>query len=445
MFESQELQLEQAPAVNQLNNMMHEDMRQQLEVIRQQLVELRQEVGDTRQQLTHMQAQVSTLYGLSHYIGPHDMQGLHQWTLLMYVLLTPCRWLLAPVRWLRARARRGKQMIAKLHPLRFWSLLYWILFGLVLWRGRLIGWYQRRHRPIRCDTPQSVPQATLAPQTESTNKPVNLLCRDAARAKLQEDVEYAIQVGQNYLNLLAAHQINLQDKVLLEIGPGTNYGSTLVLACHGAKVMVADRFLAPWDPDYHPHFYALLRDRVQEKMPGADVRPLEAILAHGGYTPDSIRCYATSLEELTHIPTASVDIIFSNAVLEHVYDPATAFKSLARVSKPGGRGFHQVDFRDHRSMERPLEFLLMSPADFAREFVEIHGERGNRYRPWEYAQLFESVGFQVLKFEPSAFADDDYLQEFIPRLRAVKEAKHRDAEADMLKVVGGYYVVTRTA
>jgi SAM-dependent methyltransferase len=413
-------------------------MRQQLEVIRQQLVELRQEVGDTRQQLTHMQAQVSTLYGLSHYIGPYDMQGLHQWTLLMYALLTPCRWLLA-------QARRGKHIRGKLHRLRFWSLFYWTLFAWVLWRARIIEFGKRRHRASQFAGPQSVPQAPLAPHTESTNKPVNLLGRDAARAKLQEDVEYAIQVGQNYLHLLATHQINLKGQVLLEIGPGINYGSTLVLACHGAKVMVADRFLAPWDPDYHPHFYALLRDGIQAKMPGADVMPLETILAHAGYTPDSIRCYTTSLEELTYIPTASVDIIFSNAVLEHIYDPPTAFKSLARVSKLGGRGFHQVDFRDHRSMERPLEFLLMSPTDFAREFAAIHGERGNRYRPWEYAQLFASVGFQVLQFEPSAFADDGYLQEFIPRLRAAQEAKHRAAEADMLKVVGGYYVVTRTA
>jgi hypothetical protein len=96
-------------------------------------------------------------------------------------------------------------------------------------------------------------------------------------------------------------------------------------------------------------------------------------------------------------------------------------------------------------MERPLEFLLMSPTDFARDFAECHGECGNRYRPWEYAQLFESVGFEVLKFESSAFADDNYLQEFLPRLRATEQAKNRDAEANMLKVVGGYYVVTRTA
>ena len=145
--------------------------------------------------------------------------------------------------------------------------------------------------------------------------------------------------------------------------------------------MVADRFLAPWDPDYHPQFHILLRDRIQEKIPEADVSPLEIILAHGGYLSDTIRCYATALEELTNIPTASVDIIFSNAVLEHIYDPPTAFKSLARVSKLGGWGFHQVDFRDHRSMEQPLEFLLMSEAEFVQEFTQCHGECGNRYRP----------------------------------------------------------------
>lgn len=283
------------------------------------------------------------------------------------------------------------------------------------------------------------------PQSELTSQPVNMLPRDTAPAKLQEDVKYAIQITQGYLRLLTANQISPQGKVILELGPGINYGSTLVLACLGAKAMVADRFLAPWDPDYHPQFYTLLRDWLQEQMPGADVRPIKNILSHGGYTPRSIRCYATALEALANIPTASVDVIFSNAVLEHIYDPPTAFKSLARVSKPAGTGFHQVDFRDHRSMERPLEFLLMSQTDFAREFAERHGECGNRYRPWEYTQLFENVGFQVLKFEPSAFAEENYLQEFIPRLRATEHAKDRDAETNMLKVISGLYTVTRGA
>ena len=300
-------------------------------------------------------------------------------------------------------------------------------------RARLLG---RRH---------AMPGTPLAPQTESSSKPVNMLPRETAPEALQADVNYAIQIGQGFLRLLTANQINPQGKVILELGPGINYGSALVLACCGAKAMVADRFLAPWDPDYHPQFYALLHDSLPEKLPGADVRPIEHILSHGSYTPESIRCYATALEALANIPTASVDVTISNAVLEHIYDPPTAFKSLARVAKPAGTGFHQVDFRDHRSMERPLEFLLMSETEFAQEFAERHGECGNRYRPWEYTQLFESAGFHVQKFEPSAFADDDYLKEFIPRLHATEHAKARDVETPLLKVVSGLYTVTRRA
>lgn len=449
MCEPQELRLEPGPALHQTGGVMHDDMRQQLEGLWQQVVELRQEVHDTRQQLAHMQNQVSALYGLSQYVDPRRWLakgrrwGKQRGARVRSVVLTPWRWL-------RVRLSRGKQVCAKLHPRSLWSLGYWALFGWVLWRGRLRRFYQHprgalRYWARRFGRRQGVPHVTLTPQPESTGQPVNMLSRDATPEKLQEDVRYAIQVGQAWLNLLAADQINPQGKVILEIGPGINYGSTLVLACYGANVMVADRFLAPWEPDYHPQFYALLRDEIQKQLPGADVRPLDTILAHGGYTPDSLRCYATALEDLSDIPTASVDIIFSNAVLEHIYHPLAAFKSLARVAKPGGMGFHQVDFGDHGCRERPLDFLLMSQAEFARDFAERHGERGNRYRPWEYAQFFESVGFQVLKFAPSAFVNDAYLQEFMPRLRATAQARNRHAEAHMLKVIGGYYVVTRTA
>jgi len=114
-----------------------QELRQQLEGIRQQLLELRQEVGATQQQLAHMQTQVSTLYSLIQYIGPHHMGGFLEGTWLVYVLLTPWRWL-------RARLRRGKQVLDKLQLLRPWSAFYWALFAWVLWRGRLSRFLQRR-------------------------------------------------------------------------------------------------------------------------------------------------------------------------------------------------------------------------------------------------------------------------------------------------------------
>ena len=156
--------------------------------------------------------------------------------------------------------------------------------------------------------------------------------------------------------------------------------------------MVADRFLPPWDPDYHPKFYALLKDSMENHWPLIDPTPLDRVLSQGQCPPESISLCSSSLEKLSGIPNRSVDIVVSNAVFEHLYDLKSAFSHLARITKAGGLGLHQVDFRDHRDNSRPLEHLLMRDDEFYGKFKAIHGEFGNRFRPQEMRQLLEQVG-----------------------------------------------------
>ena len=217
-----------------------------------------------------------------------------------------------------------------------------------------------------------------------------------------------------------------------------------MLACLGAQVMVADRFLAPWDDNYHPRFYALLREWIEKNHANADLTPLNIILSSGRYSAESIRLFTTPLEKLDGVQKASVDVVLSNAVLEHLADPLPAFRQLARVSKPGALGYHQVDFRDHNDFSKPLEFLLSEDRSFAKEFSQRHGERGNRFRPAEYSTFFEKTGFRVLQFSPSCNADKEYLVEFLPRLQSAAGSKYQHEQVDNLRVIGGLFCVKKT-
>lgn len=236
-----------------------------------------------------------------------------------------------------------------------------------------------------------------------------------------------------------------QDKVILEIGPGLNFGSALYLTCFGARALVVDPFLAPWDAEYHPGLYTMMRDTILQETPQQDITPFNIILNHNGYDPDIIKPVRTSLEDLKGISTSSVDMIFSNAVLEHLYDPLHAFRSLARVSKPGCTGFHQVDFRDHRNFDMPLEFLLLRDGEFANLGKERDFECGNRWRSFEYTILFERVGFQVIDISGKLHTEVSYLQEFIPRLRAAKGSKYQNCNENDLAIIGAFYKVEKKA
>lgn len=262
--------------------------------------------------------------------------------------------------------------------------------------------------------------------------------------ELLEDVKYALQVGKGFVRGLPQGSPSLRGKVVLEIGPGLNFGSALYLTCFGARALVVDPYLAPWDEEYHPRFYKLMRDAILQETPQLDVGPFDRILSLGGYDPDILRPVRTSLEGLQGIATSSVDFIFSNAVFEHLYDPRLAFKSIARITKPGGMGFHQIDFRDHRDFDAPLEFLLLEDNEFTKLGEERHYEFGNRWRPYEYKKLFESVGFRVTEIFEGLFAENGYLENFIPRLRVAEGSKYQHCDEKHLPLIGALFKVQKS-
>lgn len=273
-------------------------------------------------------------------------------------------------------------------------------------------------------------------------EPVNYRKLDSSPKALQRDVRYSFTGSNFYFGIFAGEF--LKGKKVLEIGPGINFGLPLILACYGAEVVVADRFLPSWDPDYHPKFYALLRTTLSNvNCPLIDLTPLDKVLSQGGYPPESISLCSCSLEELSGIPDQSVDVVMSNAVLEHLYDLELAFSHLARITKPGGLGLHQVDFRDHLNFYRPLEHLLLGDEEFSQEFTAKHGELGNRYRPQEMRQLWELKGFEVKKFRPDILVDEAYFTEFLGRLRRARASRYHDYPADDLRFLSGLFYVLK--
>jgi SAM-dependent methyltransferase len=236
--------------------------------------------------------------------------------------------------------------------------------------------------------------------------------------------------------------VPLRNKTVLEIGPGTNFGPLFLLACHGAIPIVADRFLAPWDPDYHPCFYRTFRSELMRKHSEIDPGPIDRLIQSDGYPEDVLRRVTSGAESLA-LPSNSVDIALSNAVFEHLEDHSKAFSELFRITKPGGWGFHQVDFRDHRSFERPLEHLLMSPREFQRLANGCFRECGTALRHYELSRLFRDCGFELQQFTANEFATPEYLADFMRRLRKSRRSSYREASEEQLRVLSGFFIVRK--
>jgi hypothetical protein len=199
---------------------------------------------------------------------------------------------------------------------------------------------------------------------------------------LTDDVDYALQNARINLDIARTAQIDLSRANILEIGPGLSLAPQLALASYGARVTVADPFLKRWDRNYHPEFYRQFRAKWD-----GPAAAIDAVVKANGYPPDVIRCVMQPIERLGLLDGQQFDLILSNAVLEHIFDFASACRMLAMLTRTGGVNSHQVDFRDHLNFERPLEFLLRSDTRFLLERARHPGGLGNRMRHSEYVQL----------------------------------------------------------
>jgi len=273
--------------------------------------------------------------------------------------------------------------------------------------------------------------------------PVNHRKRDCSDAQIRKDVAYVLGVGGSLLKAIRKLGVPLEGKTVLEIGPGINMGCPMLLAAHGARPVVVDRFLAPWDPEYHGRFYDLLRQELARTDPAADVRPLTALLDARGYPTRIIQRVSASLEKAP-LPDGCCDFVWSNAVLEHVYDLDDSFAQLYRLTKPGGYNLHQVDFRDHRNFDKPMEYLLLSDREFATTFENAHSDCGNRWRLEEMTDRLIAAGFELIDFHPTEFSRPEYLRTFLPRLRRCG-SRYQDWPVDKLQILGGRYTLRRPA
>jgi SAM-dependent methyltransferase len=208
-------------------------------------------------------------------------------------------------------------------------------------------------------------------------------------------------------------------------------------------VAVADRFLAPFRSSYHIPIYRNLVELLRGTESHSDVQPIERCIASEAHPPDVITTLNLSLERLGTKPQQVFDIVLSNAVFEHLFNPLRALRALWTLTAANGIGLHQVDFRDHRSYDRPLEYLLMDEFSFVELLQQERGGCGNRLRPHQMDGLFRRAGFSKIDFVPNMWATDDYLSDLFPRLRACPESPYYETSIERLRVTGGQYFTAK--
>lgn len=180
--------------------------------------------------------------------------------------------------------------------------------------------------------------------------------------------------------------------VALELGPGGSALSAVVAAAYGAlacHLIDSGRFatddLAPYkDMARHLHEHGF---------------PAPDLAAAGDLEAALLACraqYATEgLASLRALPAASVDFIWSQAVLEHVRraEFLATMKELRRILRPDGVCSHRVDLKDH--LGGGLNNMRLHRSLWEKEWMARSGFYTNRLRMAEMIALFREAGFAV--------------------------------------------------
>jgi len=269
-----------------------------------------------------------------------------------------------------------------------------------------------------------------------------------------DSARYCYSVWLRHLRLANAAKPQLAvPRVVAELGPGDSIGIGLAALLSGAEKYYAFDVVAYPDlranlavfdelvelfraraaipgGDEFPGLYPQLADltfpaelldepRLARTLEPARVAGIRAAIEHAGADNSPI-VYRAPWTADAVIETASIDMIYSQAVLEHVVDLPAVYAAMRRWLKPDGLMSHQIDYRCHGKSDRWNGHWAYS--DLA--WKVIVGRRPyllNRVPHSEQLRMLREAGFEVLRVTPVPGVDGIGRGELAARFRSISD------------------------
>jgi hypothetical protein len=209
------------------------------------------------------------------------------------------------------------------------------------------------------------------------------------RLGAMERPDYALGVYRCHFDAAAFGRKN-GEFVALELGPGDSLDSAIIAKAFGASqtYMVDVGDFASSDLACYRQMEAHLR---RSGVPPPDLSTCRTV--DDFLKATSARYLTKGLASLREIPTASVDFIWSHAVLQHVRrgEFVPTLRELRRIQRPDGIGGHRISISD--ILGGKLNDLRFSDRIWESPLMARSGFYTNRIRYGELMRLFREAGF----------------------------------------------------
>jgi hypothetical protein len=274
---------------------------------------------------------------------------------------------------------------------------------------------------------------------------------------------YCYTVWLRHLAVAAKHGLNSDPEEIAELGPGDSIGAGLAALLCGAKryhaldvvqhanrasnVAIFDQLVtlfrsradvpddrefphvSPRLPDYRFPAHILHPARMERALAPDRVADLrQAVLAEPA--AGAIR-YHAPWHHATVVQPRSLDMVFSQAVLEHADALPAAYRAMRVWLKPGAFVSHQIDFKSHGLAETWDGHWRYG--DLAWRL--LRGSRTwciNRAPYSEHLRLLRSNSFRVVAEQPVMREPSFPRQALAARFRAMPESDRQTAGAYVL-------------
>jgi SAM-dependent methyltransferase len=187
-----------------------------------------------------------------------------------------------------------------------------------------------------------------------------------------------------------------------------------------APIPAGDEFpeIRPPLQDYSFPSRLLSPGRLKVLLEGTRVEAIRASLRQGSAAAGMVQ-YRAPWTDQQVIERETVDMIFSQAVLEHVDSVAQVYCAMHTWLKPGGIMSHQIDFRSHGTAREWNGHWAHS--DLLWKL--IRGRRPyllNREPHSRHLRLIQDAGFEIICDLPSCSHSPLTLDDLAPRFRALE-------------------------
>lgn len=205
-----------------------------------------------------------------------------------------------------------------------------------------------------------------------------------------DEASYVLDVFNQHMTS-AGLDGKLSGKTILELGPGDSIATAIVAAAYGARTILIDAGdFASRDLD---KYHQLVNQLTELGLNPPDISfatELDDILhlCNSHYLVEGIKSLST-------VKSNSVDLIFSQAVLEHVrkYEFAKTMLECRRIISENGIASHRVDLTDH--LGGALNNLRFPERVWESDLFVKSGFYTNRLRYSSMLSLFRNANFNI--------------------------------------------------